>query len=106
MLGEAVGRLRAAPPTHLSGRPVTAFSDLAKGVGLPPADVLIMEVDLGADDGGRGRVVVRPSGTEPKLKLYFEVVRPLTGTPEAARTWAADEIGILRRATVSALGLS
>ncbi len=60
--------LRAEPPRTLLGRPVTAVEDLRDGVrGLPPSDVLVLRAE-GA------RVVIRPSGTEPKLKAYLEVV--------------------------------
>jgi phosphomannomutase len=60
--------LRADPPATLLGRPVIAVEDLRDGArGLPPSDVLILRAE-GA------RVVVRPSGTEPKLKAYLEVV--------------------------------
>jgi phosphomannomutase len=63
-------RLRTAPPATLLGRPVESVEDLAAEggrAGLPRADVLILRAS-GA------RVVVRPSGTEPKLKCYLEVV--------------------------------
>jgi phosphomannomutase len=60
--------VRADPPATLLGRPVTAVDDLRAGArGLPPSDVLVIRAD-GA------RVVIRPSGTEPKLKAYLEVV--------------------------------
>ena len=53
---------------------------------LPPADVLIYRLP-GA------RVVIRPSGTEPKLKAYLEVVEPATPrTLAAARTAAAERL--------------
>jgi phosphomannomutase len=74
-IGTAMGRLRAAPPTELLGRRVTAVDDL-----LPDADVVRLRAD-------GVRVVVRPSGTEPKLKAYLEVVVP--GTDVAAARAAA-----------------
>jgi phosphomannomutase len=117
-----MGRLRAAPPAALAGRPVTSSEDLAAGAdataganlpagadspagadaagaaggarepGLPPADVLIYRLP-GA------RVVIRPSGTEPKLKAYLEVVEPATPrTLAAARVVAAARLGRLRAA--------
>jgi phosphomannomutase len=77
-------RIRDAPPGTLLGRPVIA-EDL-----LPIADVVRWRWD-------GGRVVVRPSGTEPKLKAYLEVVEP-SGSAEAA----AERLAALR-AEVSAL---
>ena len=66
----AMEALRAAPPTALAGSEVTAVHDLAAGTPhLPPSDVVILELD-----GIGGRVVVRPSGTEPKMKVYAEAV--------------------------------
>jgi phosphomannomutase len=86
--------LRAGPPAEIGGRPVTERADLADGGpgGLPRADVLIFR--LGGD-----RVVLRPSGTEPKIKCYIEVVEPLAGRPLAtARKSAAERLGPLRAA--------
>ena len=61
-------RLRHDPPPALLGRPLNAVEDLAAGAGrLPLADVVILRAP-------GVRVVVRPSGTEPKLKCYLEVV--------------------------------
>lgn len=67
-----MSRLRADPPTELARHPVSA-SDLTGGTAdLPSADVLRYRLP-GA------RVVVRPSGTEPKIKAYLEVVEPVIG---------------------------
>ncbi len=79
--------LRDAPPTHLGASPVDEVADLARGWrGLPPTTGLVLVV---AD----GRVVVRPSGTEPKLKVYVEVTAPpspaLVAHRAAARARAA-----------------
>jgi phosphomannomutase len=67
--GEIMAGLRAAPPATLGEFPVREMTDLAPGGALPPTDALILRLD-GA------RVVLRPSGTEPKLKAYLEVVEP------------------------------
>ena len=84
--------LRAAPPAALAGQPVTAAEDLAAGDrGLPPSDVIIYRL-AGA------RVVVRPSGTEPKLKVYFEVAGPAGGDLAGARRAAAARLDRLRAA--------
>jgi phosphomannomutase len=68
-IGAALHRLRSAPPTSLGGLEVTGIDDLAAGsADLPPTEGLRYRLAEG------GRVVVRPSGTEPKLKCYLEVV--------------------------------
>ena len=66
----AMAALRDAPPTELGGAAVTAVHDLAAGGShLPPADVVVLELF-----GIEARVIVRPSGTEPKMKVYAEAV--------------------------------
>ncbi|HTY27131.1 MAG TPA: phospho-sugar mutase, partial [Mycobacterium sp.] len=76
-----MARLRAQPPAELAGFAVTATD-------VPGADTLIL---AGGDDQASLRVVVRPSGTEPKVKCYTEVRRAVTGELIAARM-AADAI--------------
>ncbi|GAB48553.1 phospho-sugar mutase [Mobilicoccus pelagius] len=72
LITDAMARLRATPPTELAGSPVVETADLATGyAGLGPTEGMLFRT---ADDD---RVVVRPSGTEPKLKCYLEVVRPV-----------------------------
>jgi len=64
-----MARLRAAPPATLAGSPVTEVRDLATGSAeLPPTDGMLVL----AED--RTRVIIRPSGTEPKVKCYLEVI--------------------------------
>ncbi|MEL6546235.1 MAG: phospho-sugar mutase [Myxococcota bacterium] len=86
------GKLRHSPPTRVGGRNVEATDDLATSVrrfadgreetiDLPKSDVLIYRLE------GDARVVVRPSGTEPKLKCYYLVRRTVDGD---ARTAEAD----------------
>jgi phosphomannomutase len=100
VIASAMARLRESPPAELGGRAVTSFDDLAAGAGgLPPSDVVRLRLS------GGGRVVVRPSGTEPKLKCYLEVVVPVTGDVQEARTKAADELTSLRTAVGDVLGL-
>ena len=100
IIAGAMARLRKSPPAALGGRTVTEMADLADGVeGLPPADVLRLRLS------GGGRVVVRPSGTEPKLKCYLEVVVPVTGSADEARTAAAAGLSALRDDLAGALAL-
>ncbi|MHB1208461.1 MAG: phospho-sugar mutase [Acidimicrobiales bacterium] len=68
MIRDAVARLRSTPPSTLGGLDVSEVVDLAKGWhGLMSTDGIYLRL------GDMGRVVVRPSGTEPKLKAYIEV---------------------------------
>ncbi len=91
--GQIMAGLRAAPPGELGGQPVLDVADLAGGGPLPPSDVLIFRL-------AGSRVVVRPSGTEPKLKCYLEVVQE-TGADglAAARDRAAARLVPLRSST-------
>jgi len=77
-----VDRLRKDPPATLGGQEVTSVDDLSLGVdGLPPTEGLRYRTEAG------GRVIVRPSGTEPKLKCYLEtVVTTDGGLPRAKET--------------------
>ncbi len=83
---------RADPPARLAGRGVRRRSDLATGetveagggtgkANFPRSNVLVYELE---DDS---RVLLRPSGTEPKIKYYFEAVEPV----EAGESYAAAE---------------
>jgi phosphomannomutase len=101
VIAGAMARLRESPPTTLAGRAVTEIDDLADGRGaLPPADVLRLRLS------GGGRVVVRPSGTEPKLKCYLEVVVPVAASVDEARVTAETELAALRADLSALLDLS
>ncbi|SFT48058.1 phosphomannomutase [Actinopolyspora lacussalsi subsp. righensis] len=79
---ETMRLLRRNPPTELAGTPVET-RDL-----LPEADVLILR-DAGDAETGRPRVVIRPSGTEPKLKCYLQTVVPVEGPDRVSGLTAA-----------------
>ncbi|MEO7422938.1 MAG: phospho-sugar mutase [Ornithinibacter sp.] len=74
LIDAIMARLRETPLTAAGGVPVVTAHDLARGDGgLPPTEGLRYFLE---DDS---RIIVRPSGTEPKLKIYLEVVEPVTG---------------------------
>ncbi len=86
--------LRAQPPTGFGGLDVTEAIDLEAGSSdLPPTDGL--KYMLGGARGVDGaRVIIRPSGTEPKIKAYLEVRAPVGGEGVAsARSVASDRMG-------------
>ncbi|MEU6848299.1 phospho-sugar mutase [Streptomyces sp. NPDC046716] len=101
VIADAMRRLREAPPAVLAGLAVTSAEDLSQGAGgLPPTDGLRYTLD-GA------RVIVRPSGTEPKLKCYLEVVVPVAdrGGLAAARARATELLAALKRDLSTSAGI-
>ncbi|WP_031477788.1 phospho-sugar mutase [Streptomyces bicolor] len=101
VIANAMRRLREQPPTELAGLTITRAEDLTKGTDtLPPTDGLRYTLD-GA------RVIVRPSGTEPKLKCYLEVVVPVPTHADlsAARSKAADLLATIKRDLSAAAGI-
>lgn len=95
-------KLRANPPTMIAGSKVEVTQDLktqtkrfADGteqrIDLPASDVLIYHLSCGA------RVIVRPSGTEPKLKCYYEVIEAFaeSDTFEQVFDKASESMGML-----------
>lgn len=98
----AMARLRDEPPTILGGLRVVAVDDLSAGSdALPPTDALRYGLAEGA------RVVVRPSGTEPKLKAYLEVVVPVPAGADLAilRETARQRLTAIRTDLSAVLGL-
>ena len=101
VIADAMRRLREQPPTALAGLAVTNAEDLTEGTAkLPPTDGLRYTLD-GA------RVIVRPSGTEPKLKCYLEVVVPVAAHADlpAARAQAAETLATIKRDLSAAAGI-
>lgn len=106
---DSMERLRAGgAPARLAGSPVVDVFDLLDGASdgngkqLPPTDGLIFKT---ADDD---RVVIRPSGTEPKLKCYCEVVVPVDPADpvEVARRTAADRLEEIKSDLRGVLGIA
>ncbi|MCW2495813.1 phospho-sugar mutase [Jatrophihabitans sp.] len=87
LIEAAMRRVRSAPPATLLGVPA-AFEEL-----LPATDAVRLRF-------AGGRVVIRPSGTEPKLKAYLEVIQP-----DASAEQAAARLTALRTEVAAALGL-
>jgi phosphomannomutase len=90
--------LRASPPAHLDGDAVAAVVDYqAGGRGLPRSDVIALELASGS------RVIARPSGTEPKVKFYFDVREATEGDVPAARSRALASMARLKSAFLAEL---
>lgn len=92
-------KLRAAQPTMIAGRNVEILEDLkaltrtyadgkTESIDLPASDVLIYHLSGGA------RVIVRPSGTEPKLKCYYEVVEPFDPAESFAEAYEKADLAM------------
>jgi phosphomannomutase len=93
-IAASMAYLRARMPDSLLDEPVISAQDL-----LPDADVVILRTSS-------ARVVVRPSGTEPKLKAYLEVVESVPdGDVAQARSRANATLRALRTETAAALGI-
>lgn len=101
VIARAMKQLREHPPTELAGLAITKAEDLTRGTDtLPPTDGLRYTL-TGA------RVIVRPSGTEPKLKCYLEVVVPVPTHADlpAARTRATDLLTAIKHDLSAAAGI-
>ena len=100
IISRAMETLRTSPPTELGGLAVTSVDDLADGYrGLPPTD----GIRLGLQ--GSTRIIARPSGTEPKLKCYIEVVVPVDASIEESREAADATIAAIKKNLATALGI-
>lgn len=119
LISDAMRRLREQPPAELAGLTVTSAEDLSKGSeSLPPTDGLRYHLaaasgpgagsGAGAGAGVRSaRVIVRPSGTEPKIKCYLEVVVDVASSHDlsAARTAAESVLAALKTDLAAAAGI-
>ncbi|MCX4512852.1 phospho-sugar mutase [Streptomyces sp. NBC_01619] len=104
VIADAMRRLREQPPVLLAGLRVVSAEDLTQGSEqLPPTDGLRYHLD----GAYTARVIVRPSGTEPKLKCYLEVVVPVAGASGLtdARARAAEVLSAVKRDLAAAAGI-
>ncbi|GLW74385.1 phosphomannomutase [Kitasatospora phosalacinea] len=107
VISDAMATLRDKPPTELAGLTVTRADDLSAGsADLPPTDGL--RYLLTGPSVTSARVVVRPSGTEPKLKCYLEAVLPVATAADlpAARLRAQALLDALKQDFATAAGLA
>ncbi|MGY0061001.1 phospho-sugar mutase [Streptomyces sp. LZ34] len=113
LIAQAMKRLREQPPTELAGLAVSSCEDLSRGTAtLPPTDGLRYRLSgrIGISPGSTiqsARVIVRPSGTEPKLKCYLEVVVDVPGADAltAARATAEQVLSALKADLATAAGI-
>lgn len=84
-IGDMMTKVRTNAPAEVGGHRVVTFTDFIDGVdGFIPSDILRMDFEDGA------RVIVRPSGTEPKLKFYVDTMS--TSGNGAERQAAAEAV--------------
>lgn len=111
-IAATMAKLRAEPLQMLAGSPVVMRRDLrddsvwsadgsARPLGMPPADVLIYV------DADGTRLIVRPSGTEPKVKFYVETMAKVRSLADldVVRAASKERISALRKAINAELGL-
>ncbi|MTD14218.1 phospho-sugar mutase [Nakamurella sp. YIM 132087] len=97
LIEQAMARLRSGLPGSLAGEEIVDARNL-----LPRTDAVLIRTAAGS------RVVIRPSGTEPKLKCYLEVVAEVpdgTGDLTAIRAEATERLGRLKAAAAELVGL-
>jgi phosphomannomutase len=89
--------MRASPPSTIGSEKVIAITDYLPGKELPSSDVLTFRLE------GGSRVTMRPSGTEPKIKYYFDIVEPLTRDEpfEQGRTRATARLQALMQSFIA-----
>ena len=104
LIAAGMKRLRTeGGPELLGTKPVVETADLADGWrGLPPTDGMY----FGTEDGAR--IIARPSGTEPKLKCYLEIIEPVSDRSEipAARQRGAQRLTEMKEQMRQALGFT
>lgn len=103
-LAEAVARLASSPPATVNGMRVVRVTDFRVGGDERPfwlGEQDLVELDLGPP----GRILVRPSGTEPKLKIYVDLCGDVGTDPDGSHDELAAEAGRLAVTVGEGLGL-
>jgi phosphomannomutase len=98
-MAAAVDAIAASPPAALASVPVAEVEDLRAGDRLPPTDGVVLR-------GVGVRLIVRPSGTEPKLKCYAEAVVPVAGGRDGLAEARGHAAGTLEAILTEAVGLA
>lgn len=95
-----MAKVRTTPPTTLAGSPVARVWDLSEGSdALPATDGIAWFTDA------HDRVIIRPSGTEPKVKCYLEVYLPAGSDLQATKAEAAARLEQFKEDVSAALVL-
>ncbi|MFZ0626234.1 MAG: phospho-sugar mutase [Acidimicrobiia bacterium] len=103
-LSAAVGQLASAPPESVNGMPVVEVTDFRTGGESRPfwlGEQDLVELDLGEP----GRILVRPSGTEPKLKIYVDLCGEVGADPDESHDRLVADAQRLAVAVGEGLGL-
>ena len=111
LIAQAMERLRSNPPAALGGSAVTRVVDLAHDVEVPDADgvnggdYVVPPTDgMLLETADNSRVIVRPSGTEPKLKAYLDVVVAVDDEPTLAHGTGLSRAKALAASRLAAIG--
>lgn len=100
LIAEGMERLRSHPPRELAGSAVISVTDLSQGWdGLPGTDAIMVLTEA------HDRVIARPSGTEPKLKCYLEVILPVEDDAPVPWDKAQARIEAIKKEFVASIGI-
>ncbi|MCI6411143.1 MAG: phospho-sugar mutase [Schaalia hyovaginalis] len=100
LIAEGMDRLRENPPAQLAGSPVVSVVDMSQGWdGLPGTNAIMVTTE--AND----RVIARPSGTEPKLKCYLEVILPVEEGAPVPWSQARERLETIKAEFGAAIGI-
>lgn len=100
LIAEGMDRLRENPPAQLAGSPVVSVVDMSQGWdGLPGTNAIMVTTEV------NDRVIARPSGTEPKLKCYLEVILPVEDGAPVPWSQARERLETIKAEFGAAIGI-